>query len=156
MKQWLLIALMAGGLQVRGHIWRPDDKFLAAVRFVESSDGIFTVGDAGRSLGDFQLSEAAWLDVSSWRKGRGLKTYVYDRHVFNQRINRMYAADYLTLIHEELSRKLKRAPNSGEIYAAYNMGLGTFATCNYKLTRVNAVTARKCEQIRELMRCRAR
>ena len=52
--------------------WKPTDSFLRAVSFIESSNGRFTIGDNGNSLGEFQLSEAAWLDVSEWRKARRL------------------------------------------------------------------------------------
>jgi hypothetical protein len=144
-----LLALVASSAYATS--WTPPDRFLKAVRFVESSDGLFLYGDEGRSLGDFQISEAAWLDVSSWRKARGLKIYNYDAHVFHSTINRAYAANYLTMIHDELQRVYKREPNSSEIYAAYNMGLSKFASCRYRLQRVNPLTARRCEAIRQYM-----
>src|SRR4051812_30815853 len=68
--------------------WRPSDRFLHAVRHIESSGGAFVYGDDGLSLGDFQIRKAAWLDVSDWRKARGLKTYDYRKNVFNKAINR--------------------------------------------------------------------
>lgn len=131
--------------------WRPSDDFLRAVRFVESSNGAFRIGDNGQSLGDFQLSEAAWLDVSEWRKARRLKTYDYEKNVFHSFINRVYASNYLTILHGELSRKLGREPSHSELYAAYNMGLSTFAGCNYSLSRVNPVTRAKARQISEML-----
>ena len=135
--------------------WRPSDEFLMAVREVESSSGKFKVGDSGQSLGDFQLSEAAWLDVNSWRRSRGLKTYHYDQAVFNGFINKVYASNYLTILHSELSRKLRRAPSHGELYAAYNMGLAEFAECDYRLHRVNPMTRAKVRQINEFLAARA-
>ena len=149
-KMWILVAMLAV-LPSYGANWRPTDRFLHAVRFVESSHGRFIYGDEGQSLGDFQMSEAAWLDVSIWRRTKGLLTYDYEKHVFNRQINRLYAADYLTIIHTELKKSLKRPPTSAEIYAAYNMGLGSFAECEFKLARVNPTTARKCQQIHEIM-----
>jgi hypothetical protein len=131
--------------------WRPTERLLYAVRSVESSHGVFIRGDQGQSLGDYQMSEAAWLDVSSRRMARGLRTYDYDRFVFNKKISREYAADYLTIIYNELQKKLNRTPSAGEIYAAYNMGLGSFAECNYQLARVNPTTAKKCRQIKQIM-----
>jgi hypothetical protein len=89
--------------------------------------------------------------VSGWRKARGLKVYSYSRHVMHSYINQTYAADYLTMIHGELSSKLRRAPTAGELYAAYNMGLSNFAECNYRLAKVNPVTARKCREIHAMM-----
>lgn len=145
----LLLSFLATDAYAIG--WRPPERLLNAVRLVESNDGLFTYGDEGRSLGDFQLSEAAWLDVSSWRKSHGAKVYRYTTHVYDRRVNRSYAADYITLLHNELERVYKRPPTSSEIYAAYNMGLGSFASCRYKLQRVNPVTARKCQAIHAYM-----
>jgi hypothetical protein len=148
-----LVLVLVGLLACNAYAtdWRPSDALLRAVKQVESNNGRRVYGDSGRSLGPFQLSEAAWVDVSAWRKARGLKVYSYEHHVLHSYINQAYAADYLAMIHGELSRKLRREPTSGEIYAAYNMGLGNFAGCNYRLARVNPTTARKCKQINELM-----
>lgn len=131
--------------------WRPCDDFLKAVKFVESSNGLMKVGDNGQSLGDFQLSEAAWLDVSEWRKARRLKTYEYDKAVFHSFINRVYASNYLTILHTELTRKLGRQPDYGELYAAYNMGMTMFEGCNFSLSRVNPTTRAKARQIGEML-----
>jgi hypothetical protein len=131
--------------------WRPPDEFLKAIRQVESSNGANKVGDNGDSLGEFQLSEAAWLDVNGWRKTRALKTYPYDRTVFHSYISRVYASNYLTILYDELNRKLHRAPTPAELYAAYNLGLSSFAQCDYKLKRVNPTTRARCEQITVLM-----
>jgi hypothetical protein len=141
-----LIALSASGAE-----WRPSPALLKAVRVVESSDGLNLYGDGGRSLGPFQLSEGAWADVNGWRKSHGLTVYAYRTHVMHDYINRVYAADYLAMIHSELSRKLHREPTHGEIYAAYNMGLSKFAVCGYRLANVNAETARKCRQVHALV-----
>jgi hypothetical protein len=131
--------------------WHPTPELLHAVRAVESNNGLNIFGDNGASLGDFQLSEAAWLDVNEWRAARHLKTYRYNRAVFNGFISRVYASNYLTILHAELSRKLKRAPSVAELYAAYNLGLSTFAQCEYKLSHVNPVTREKCRQIGTLL-----
>jgi hypothetical protein len=150
-----LLLLLCICQTVLGSNWRPSDDFLSAVRCVESSNGIFLHGDGGQSLGDFQISEAAWIDVSAWRKARRLPSYSYDQHVFNRKINRIYAADYMTILHGELKKNLKRAPTSGELYAAYNIGLSEFGRCNYRLNRVNRVTRRKCQQIALIMETKA-
>jgi hypothetical protein len=131
--------------------WRPCNDFLTAVRQVESSNGRLKVGDKGQSLGDFQLSEAAWLDVNEWRRARSLKTYRYEDAVFNSFINKAYAANYLTILYGELSRKLRRGPTHAELYAAYNMGLGTFGECKYRLSRVNPTTRARARQITEFL-----
>src|SRR5262245_30845333 len=105
--------------------WQPTADFLRAVRVVESSNGQNKYGDNGESLGDFQISEAAWLDVNEWRRTRGLKTYPYDRTVFHGYISRVYASNYLTILYTKLNKRLKRPPTHAELYAAYNLGLSS-------------------------------
>lgn len=134
-----------------GTEWRPSNALLKAVRHVESANGRYLVGDSGRSLGPYQISEAAWADVSAWRRSRGLKVYSYRDNAMHAFINQAYAANYLTLIYAELSKKLGRAPSPGELYAAYNMGLSNFAECNYRLTNVNSTTARKAREVHQLV-----
>jgi hypothetical protein len=151
MAKYLFVLIPMFVAQASATGWRPPERLLHAVRYVESTDGLFTYGDLGKSLGDFQLSEGAWIDVTAWRKARQLKTYDYDRHVYNRVVNRAYAANYITMLHDELERVYKREPSAGEIYAAYNMGLGKFANCKYRLNQVNRTTARKCEQIKAFM-----
>jgi hypothetical protein len=148
-----LVLVLAGMLACSAYAteWRPSDVLLRAVRQVESNNGRRNYGDSGRSLGPFQLSEAAWADVSAWRKAHSLKVYSYDHHVLHNFINQTYAADYLAMIHNDLAPKLHREPTAGEIYAAYNMGLANFAGCRYRLSRVNPTTARKCQQINFLV-----
>ena len=150
MQKWLII-IWAAAATLNANEWQPPERFLKAVRHVESSGGQFLVGDEGRSLGEFQLSEAAWLDVNSWREARALKTYDYKANVMNAFINRVYASNYLTFIHEQLRRRLGRQPSLGEMYAAYNMGLKAFADCGFKLARVNATTRNRCEQIEQMV-----
>jgi hypothetical protein len=147
MVKYLAFLLCLAGVSTHAESWRPSERLLHAIRFVESSHGAFTWGDNGQSLGDFQLSEAAWVDVTSWRKARGLATYGYDRHVWDRKVSRTYAADYLVILRGELKRKLSRSPTPAELYAAYNMGIASFAQCQFRLAKVNPVTARKCQQI---------
>ncbi len=149
-----LISVVSCGVAAQAnHVseWKPSGEFMRAVRSVESSNGRYKVGDNGQSLGDFQLSEAAWLDVNEWRKARRLKTYSYGESVFNSYINRVYASNYLSILYSELSRKMQRAPSHAELYAAYNMGLATFEECDFRLNRVNSVTRAKCRQIGEML-----
>src|SRR5881394_2918440 len=104
MPNYLMLMLSLLATEALASEWRPSERLLKAVRVVESADGLQTYGDEGRSLGDFQISEGAWLDVNSRRRARGEKTYDYSRKVLNRQLNRAYAADYLTLIHNELER----------------------------------------------------
>jgi hypothetical protein len=153
-KYLLLLCLLAADAMAA--TWHPPDRLLHAVRGVESAHGRFTWGDGGRSLGDYQLSEAAWLDVSAWRRSRALPIYSYRTHVWNSKVSRIYAADYLAILHRELKKRLHRLPTPAEVYAAYNMGMSSFAQCGYQLAQVNPVTARKCRQITALVRGRGR
>jgi hypothetical protein len=146
---WLVACLLAGSASAA--TWSPNDELLQAIRSVESAAGQYTWGDEGRSLGDFQLSEGAWFDVNVWRKARGLPTYDYQQHVWSPRISRIYAAEYMRILARELQRRLSRPPTPAEVYAAYNMGLSSFAQCHYKLAKVNPTTARKCELIRAML-----
>ena len=143
---WVFLAM-----PLSANTWKPSEDFLSAVRFVESSNGQNLVGDEGRSLGDFQISEAAWIDVSSQRKARGLRAYDYRHHVLVPKINRLYASEYFSLIHQQLRKKYKRPPTHAELYAAYNMGLDSFAECEFQMSQVNPVTLQKCRQITRLM-----
>jgi hypothetical protein len=151
MKAELTIVVLVSLGMTHGKEWKPTADFLKAVRTVESSNGQFKYGDKGRSLGDYQLSEGAWLDVNEWRRARRLKTYDYESSVYHAFINRVYASNYLTILQGTLHRKLRRAPTHAEIYAAYNLGIGTFAQLDFKLHRVNPVTREKCRQIGEML-----
>ncbi|MEO6034855.1 MAG: transglycosylase SLT domain-containing protein, partial [Verrucomicrobiota bacterium] len=117
--------------------WCPDNRLLDAVCQIESSGGRFVWGDGGRSLGYFQIQKAAWTDVSKWRKNRNLPVYDYRENVSNPHLNRIYAADYFTILHASLEVQYRREPTEGELYAAYNMGLTNFKKCNYSLPNVN-------------------
>ena len=131
--------------------WKPDEKLMKAIRHVESTSGANLIGDAGHSLGDFQMSLAAWEDVNEWRKERRLKIYPYRKFAFHAYINRVYASNYLTIIHAHLKKQLRRSPTIEEIYASYNMGLTSFAKCDYDLSKVNKTTAAKAATIRQMV-----
>ncbi len=140
----ILFFLVAAPLVSEG-AWRPDTKLLDGVCHIESSGGLSVYGDGGRSLGHFQFQKAAWSDVSDWRRKRNQTTYDYRQSVFNPRISRLYAADYLTILHGRLKQQYKREPSTAEIYAAYNMGMTSFRKCNYSLARVNKTTEARCK-----------
>lgn len=135
-----------------GATWNPDERLLDAVCEVESSGGHYLYGDDGVSLGHFQMQKAAWADVSAWRKKRDLPTYAYQPNVLNPKISRIYAAGYLTMIHDRLERHYDREPSASELYAAYNMGMSNFRKCNYALGNVNKVTLGKCQKIEAMLK----
>lgn len=135
-----------------GGTWNPDERLLNAVCQVESSGGRYLYGDDGVSLGHFQMQKAAWADVSAWRKNRNLPAYNYRPHVLDPRISRIYAAGYLTIIHDRLQGHYKREPSASELYAAYNMGMSNFRKCDYALANVNKVTLGKCQKIEAMLK----
>lgn len=139
--------LWSAALVVHADEWAPSDLLLDGIRHIESADGRMLVGDQGRSLGPYQLSKPAWLDVDAWRKARGSDILKYATHVWSESLSRSYAADYLKILHARLEKHLKRSPTAGELYAAYNMGFAGFARCQFDLAKVNSVTAGKCRQI---------
>jgi hypothetical protein len=150
MRSLVFISLFLAG-QLSASPWRPTDQLLNAIRFVESSNGQFLYGDGGRSLGEYQMSRAAWQDVSTWRKSQGKTVYSYRQNVMNPGISRGYAADYLVILESQLRKELKRRPTSSELYAAYNLGFSTFAQHRFKLGRVNSVTQQKCRKVETIV-----
>ena len=88
-------------------------------------------------------------------RARSQNLSVPDVTVFHSYISRVYASNYLTILHDGLARKLHRPPTHAELYAAYNLGPRSFAQCDYKLHRVNAVTRARCQQIATLLEGKA-
>ena len=148
----LVLLLCAAAVTLHAQDWAPSGPLLDIIRHLESADGLFTVGDNGRSLGPYQLSKAAWLDVNAWRKAHNLAVLDYTENVWSETVSRGYAADYLRILHARLAKNLDRSPSSAELYAAYNMGVACFARCQYSLPRVNSTTAAKCRQVEAFMR----
>ncbi len=136
---WLAVSMTS----LQAESWTPPKELLDQIRHIESADGRMTVGDNGRSLGDYQLSEAAWMDVNSRRKARGVPVYDYSQHVWSSKVSRLYAAEYLRILHTRLEGRLKRHPTWGEIYAAYNMGFDAFARGQCRLANANPITIRR-------------
>lgn len=147
----LLICLCGSISTHASSLWRPDDRLLNALCQIESNGGKYVSGDGGLSLGHFQIQRAAWTDVVAWRKKRNLPTHDYRSNVFDPRISRIYAADYLTILQARLKSEYRREATPGELYAAYNMGLSNFRKCNYDMANVNPVTRGKCREITVLV-----
>ena len=147
----LILTILALSFSVEASDWTPPAPLLDAICQIESSNGRFLYGDGGRSLGHFQISRPAWKDVNAWRKARALKTYAYSDHVMNGFVNREYASNYISLLHAQLQGRLNREPTGPELYAAYNIGIVGFAQSNFDLSRINATTRRKCQQIAAIL-----
>jgi hypothetical protein len=146
----LYIALGAATLQAQE--WTPSERLLNLVRKIESADGLMLVGDHGNSRGAYQMSAGAWADVNAWRRARNLAGYDYATSVWNESVSRVYAANYLQMLHDRVVKSLGRTPSCGEVYAAYNMGFRAFARCQFSLAHVNSLTAANCRFIDSVMR----
>lgn len=151
MKTIIAVALLFCAGLINANEWKPGEDLLNAIRHVESSGGKFLYGDNGRSLGDFQITRAAWSDVNRWRKARKLTVYDYRANVFNPVISKEYASNYLTILRTNLQQRLRRAPSASELYAAYNMGFSRFRACGFQISRINSTTARKCREIETML-----
>lgn len=145
-------ALIGFSFTALASTWNPNPRLLDAVCQIESGGGRYLYGDDGVSLGHFQIQKGAWSDVSAWRKNQNLPTYAYQPNVLNPQVSRVYAAGYLTMIHDRLQSLYGREPSASEIYAVYNMGMSNFRKCNYDLANVNKVTVGKCRQIEALLK----
>jgi hypothetical protein len=146
-KLFAIVGYFCGVALVSAADWQPSPRLLDAVCQIESSGGLYVLGDRGLSLGHFQFQKAAWADVCVWRQKRNLPVYDYRANVFDPRISRIYAGNYLTILHDRLKEQYDREPTPAEIYAAYNMGLNAFRKCNYRLAQVNKVTLEKCRLV---------
>ena len=131
----LLLALPCSGVEVNG-------KLLDAVAFVESNGNPRAVGDQGKANGAFQMHKPAWADCSRWLKANGFKATPYAQGANDPAISRIYARTYLAMIHGQLAKRMGREPSAGELYAAYNMGVGGFAKRGFDVRRVPATTQR--------------
>ncbi len=145
-----VVVLFCAGL-LHANDWKPDEALLLAIREVESNGGKYLYGDNGRSLGEYQMTRAAWNDVNKWRKARKSKAYDYRTYVFTPAIAKDYASNYLSILRSGLQGKLRRAPSASELYAAYNMGFSKFGACGFNLGRINSTTARKCREIEGML-----
>tara|TARA_R110000824_G_scaffold203371_3_gene387811 strand:- start:9029 stop:9526 length:498 start_codon:yes stop_codon:yes gene_type:complete len=131
----LLLAAPTEAVEING-------KLLDAVAFVESNGNHRAVGDQGKANGSFQLHRPAWADAGKWLKANGFKTTTYTKGVNDPSVSRIYARTYLSLIHGQLATRMKREPTAGELYAAYNMGVGGFAKRGFDVRRTPATTRR--------------
>jgi len=96
------------------------------VGIIESNLNENAVGDDGRSLGAFQISEAAWADAVAYNRvtagpydpllSSNWKVYAYDYTTSH------HAAELILKMHEERMIRNKVKPTPMKLYMAYNMG----------------------------------
>ena len=112
-----------------------------AVGQVESGMVHRAIGDGGASRGAWQITRAAWQDVSRLRKLSGESIWPsWKRGAHREGVARDYASSFLALLNSHLSSKLGRPPTVQELYAAYNLGLDGFRRRSYLLERCPEMT----------------
>lgn len=114
---------------------------------IESNNNPSAIGDNGKSRGMFQMTEAAWIDVSAIRKAKGLPVYPWATGAHDARISRQYAADYLSILRNRLTRALNRAPSNAELYAAYSHGMTGFRRAGFSLNKTAKHIQRKAKTL---------
>lgn len=96
------------------------------VGIIESNLNEDAVGDSGKSLGAFQISEAAWVDAVAYNRvtagphdpvlSTNWKTFAHDYTMSH------FAAELILKMHEERMIRNKVKPTPMKLYMAYNMG----------------------------------
>ena len=113
-----------------------------AVALVESNNNPRAVGDQGKANGAFQMWKPAWQDCSKWLERNGFKPTPYKQGVNDPNVSHQYCKIYLSILHRQLSRALKRDVTAADLYAAYNLGYTGYKRRGFDLARVPAITQR--------------
>lgn len=129
----LLLPVIAGASVV-------DQNFVKAVGRIESGNRSSAIGDAGKARGEFQIHKPSWDQISAARKARGEKVYQWEIYAHDSAIASQYAAEYLRWVESCLTKRLKRQPTRAEIYAGWNLGLGSFGKRGYDISKVPSIT----------------
>jgi hypothetical protein len=114
---------------------------------IESSGKATARGDGGKARGCAQFHYAAWLDVTSWRKARGLSTNSFSQ-AFDPMVARAYLHSWLTLNAHRFEDHTGRKATGAELYAIHNLGFEGFRKAGFDLANCPAITRRKAKLIR--------
>jgi len=115
---------------------------------IESGNDRRAVGDGGRSRGPYQMSRAAWSDVTRHRRAHRLPVYSWRDGAHDPARSRVYAATYLDLLRRRLTSALGHPPADVELYAAYNLGFEGFRRRGFSLSRCPRSTREAAEAFR--------
>ena len=126
------------------------DTFVEAVAQIESGGDSQAVGDAGKAAGRWQMHEAAWADITSYRLRKGWQVWPYDQ-AQDASVARLYARDYLTMLENRLRNALGDQVTVEMIYAAYNMGFGNFRKREFLVENSPAATRAACSRVSQLL-----
>jgi hypothetical protein len=132
MKRILTLLLAVASCEAKSIV---DSDLIHKVGIIESNLNEDAVGDNGRSLGAFQISEAAWADAvaysrvtsephdpvlpANWK--RGAHDYTLSH----------FAAELILKMHEARMLKNKIKPTPMKLYMAYNMGYNAAASFGF-------------------------
>lgn len=133
----LLVAVSASGAS---------EAFLDRLAHVESRGNARAVGDQGRSLGAYQMTAAAWQDVSRARAGRGAAVWPHSA-AFDHAVAREYAREYLAISEARFLAATGRTPTPGQLYASWNLGHEGFRRRAFDLRKCPATTRRAAQLI---------
>lgn len=139
MKKVVIILVSLAGLCPAAEI---NGKLIHAVALVESNNNPRAVGDQGKANGAFQMWKPAWQDCSRWLEKNGFKSTPYAKGVNDPNISHQYCKIYLSLLHRQLSRDMKRDVTAADLYAAYNLGFTGYKRRGFDLSRVPSTTQR--------------
>jgi hypothetical protein len=114
--------------------------FLTTLAQVESGNRPAAIGQHGER-GAYQLTAAAWWDVTSERRRAGLRVYSFSA-AHDPRISRIYAVEYLRLLTTDFTASQGRNPTSAELYALWNLGYRGFRARGFSLKQTPASTQR--------------
>lgn len=101
---------------------------------IESGGDATAIGDDGRALGAWQLTEAAWADVNSLRRAQQLPEWPWDA-AHDLGVAREYALQFIGLLEHKLTASLSRRPTEAELYAAYAHGFAGFKRRGFSLKK---------------------
>ena len=135
MKHIILLLLTAAA----AHATAVTDQFLERVAYVESNNRSAAVGDNGKARGAFQFWSISWEHTSQLRRANGLKVYPY-QYATDTAVATEYARTYLKHLEASLTKSIGRKPTAGEVYAAWNCGLGRFRQLGFDLNRIPSTT----------------
>ena len=117
-----------------------------AIIEVESSNRPKVTGDGGLARGCAQFHYAAWLDVTSWRKARGLPTHSFAK-AYDPMVARAYLHSWLTLNAHRFEDETGRKPTWADLYAIHNLGFSGFRKAKFDLVNCPSITQRKAKLI---------
>ena len=106
------------------------------------------IGDGGKSRGAWQMHFAAWWDASEWLKARGYKSAPWKTGAHDPSVAHQHAKVYMALTHSRLAKRMGREPNAFELYAAWNLGVGGFATLGFKIDACPSATRNGIQRLK--------